>query len=88
MKVDLDVYKINRKPIQTWYLNNKDNVKSAAEAASLMATASHTPVIVCCFYIGEVDGWSESILKSIEDLTQFYGYKEILNKSEGYPRNE
>lgn len=85
MKVDIELYKINREPIQNWYLNNKSGVKSPSETASLMACASHTPVIVCCFYIGEIDGWSEDILESIQRLINFYGYKEIENIPEGYP---
>jgi hypothetical protein len=83
MKVNIDDYKVGRAFVQKWYLE-KGNGKPA-EAASIIATAIHTPIIVVAFWIGEVDGWSPETLNTIARMVQFYKYTEVLGKPDTYP---
>jgi hypothetical protein len=84
MIVDLNKYTVNKKPIQDWYRNNKDNAPIGLMVSS-MAVSTMCPCIVVAFYIGEVSGWPQEILESIERLTKFYDYTEVIGKPESYP---
>lgn len=83
MIVDLERYSLSKKLVQDWFLSQK--IKDINSAVPILACSTLIPCIVIAFYIGEVDGWSPEILRKIKVLTEFYGYKEIINKPAGYP---
>jgi hypothetical protein len=82
MIVDLNRYKVQKDIIQRWYL------KDGGDPSKLLAPIANStmvPCIVIAFYIGEVDGWSPEIRRSIDSLTKFYGYTEIQGKPDNCP---
>lgn len=83
MTIDLSRYDINKKFIQNWFLTQGKG--SVHNSVPILACSLLVPCIVVAFYIGEIDGWSPEILRKIEVLKDFYGYKEITNKPESYP---
>jgi len=81
--MNIDHYKTAKAEIQSWYLR-QDN-KDPVWCVSLISASSHVPAIVCAFWIGEVSGWPESILKNIENLYLGYSYKNIEGIPDSYP---
>lgn len=84
MVVDINTYSINKAFIQEWFLKNR-NGESIGTIISLLACSTMCPCIVVAYWIGEVSNWHPDALLSIERLTEFYGYTEILNKPPGAP---
>lgn len=82
MKIYLDRYVVGKKTMQEWYLKQHMGI---CECISLISVTTHIPVIVCAFYIGEVAGWPEEVLETIERLKKSYGYTEIVGIPEGFP---
>jgi hypothetical protein len=82
MIIDLNKYLINKEIIQRWYLDKGGDPR---KLISVLASATMVPCIVIAYYIGEIDGWSPEIRHSIDSLTKFYGYTEILNKPANCP---
>lgn len=82
MTIDLNHYISSKVAIQKNYLRRPE--VSLSETASLMATATHVPVIACHFYLGELTGWKEESLEAISRLIDFYGYTKIDSIPEGY----
>lgn len=83
MRINLETYKLSKKFIQETYISRYKN--DLDFGISFLSAVTYVPVIVCAFYIGEVDGWSDKILNIIDRMTDFYGYKEILGIPESYP---
>lgn len=86
MIVDLKHYELSKNFIQRTFLSQK-NVE-IKNVVSLISAATHVPVIVCYFYIGELLNWPEEILRSINNLLIFYGYEEVTNIPESYSRSK
>jgi hypothetical protein len=82
MVADLDRYIVQKDVIQRWYLRDKGD---PSKLLSPIANATMVPCIVIAYYIGEIDGWSPEIRRSIESLMKFYGYTEIQNKPDNCP---
>ena len=83
MKINLNHYIVGKVFIQEWFLRKAKD--EPGYAVSLLAVSTHTPAVVVAFFISEVDNWSPETIKIIDDLTKFYGYKEIIGVPEGYP---
>ena len=83
MRIDVNFYIINKPFVQKWFIDQ--GTLGPAEGSSIMACALHVPVIVCNLWIGEVSGWKEETLDTIENLIKFYGYTQIDNVPDGYP---
>jgi len=81
MVVDLDKYRINRRFIHEWFIDNAEGDVNAA--ISILAQATMCPCIVVAYFLGEVTGWTPELARHIETLRKFYGYTEIRNKPEG-----
>jgi len=83
VRVSITAYDVNRPFIQKWF--SEQTSFGGPEGAAIMSAALHVPVIVCNFYIGEVSGWKQDTLDTIESLTKFYKYSEIEGIPDGYP---
>lgn len=81
--MNLNLYLNTKKDIQDLILKQKG--VDIIEAFSLVAVATHTPAIVCAFYIGEITGWPQEILDNIQTLIKTYGYINIEGIPESYP---
>lgn len=84
MQVNIDSYKLNKAFVSKWYEKNKRDY-SPSQAVSILSVSTMVPCIVIAYWIGEITGWPQEILHTIEVLMKFYGYTEILNKPEGAP---
>lgn len=83
MTIDIERYSVQKKFIQDLYLSRY--VGEPSRAIGHIASATMVPAIVVASYIGEIDGWSEELTKSIKTLQDFYGYTTIENKPAGFP---
>lgn len=46
---------------------------------------SFVPIIVALFYLGDEFGYSEDVIKHINELRKFYDYREVVGVSDGAP---
>jgi len=76
MKIELSKYRINKPYIQEWVTVKKPD--DIAHTASSLAIILSCPVIVVYHYLGEVLGFNEEILGSIERLKKFYQITEVV----------
>jgi hypothetical protein len=84
MKIDCNFAAAqNKKHVQAWFL--RDYKDRPGYAISLIAASIHVPCIIIAYWIGPVCDWHPEVIKAIENLTESYGYTEILNKPEGAP---
>jgi hypothetical protein len=83
MRLDLDTYAVNRKPIQGWYRSHSD--QDIRSVIANWAISTHCPCIILCFFMAEDIGYTPELLQMIDSLSRFYGYTEILNQKEGSP---
>lgn len=74
MRVDISLYDSQREAAQCWY---KERDLALDEASSRMALWTGVPVIVCCFWIGEITGFSDKLLNKMRRIVEFYDYREI-----------
>lgn len=82
---DMKKYNVERKnAVLAWYRQNGDRYGDGM-SISIQAQSSSCPCIIVAMWLGEEFGWSEEILKSIQVLTDFYGYTEIRNKPVSCP---
>lgn len=79
MVENLSKFSVDRKKnVQTWFLTlGKPMGLSMAIGAA--ADFSGCPCIVICYWIAEVDGWSDELLRIKKVIVDFYGYKALLN---------
>lgn len=83
MYIDLETYSASKRAVITWLsTRNREDLLSDISMAS---TFTFCPCIVVAYYAGEAFGFTEGLKKYIENLKDFYGYTEILNKPEGSP---
>lgn len=74
---------LNKKFVQEWWKRSgKDSPESAI---SIMAGATMVECINIAFWIAEVENYPDWLKTKVDCLIKFYGYKEIVNKSEGCP---
>lgn len=79
MVLDCNKYRLSFKDIQYYSKNKKD--KELIDSISMIAIATNVPIIIVCYYIGELYGF-DSILKSmIQRLRKFYHVKQVLNST-------
>jgi hypothetical protein len=84
VKINIDDYKNSKAFIQDWFLKNGEG--KITETVSIMGPSTMVPCIVIAFWIGEVTNWDKEALESIQTLTEFYDYTEILNIPDSYPK--
>ena len=48
----------------------------------MYAATSACPIFVVYLYIGEVIGYNEWLMKSLDSVAKFYDYTEIIGESE------
>lgn len=69
-------YAVQRKPIKLWIDNRPD--KNPVELISEMAVHTGCPIIVVCYFLGELVGFTPELQSKIESLKKFYGVTEVL----------
>ena len=74
MKIDVELYRINKPGFIQFYLDKKDH-HDIGYITSMMACVTHVPCYVVYYYIGEEFGFSEEILNGMESLKRFYEYE-------------
>ncbi len=82
MVIDLNKYTVNKAFVIQWY---KDNGKDAEATISIMACSIMVPCLVLAFYLAEEIGFTEELIRKIDILIKFYGYKKILNQQSDSP---
>ena len=85
MIIDLDKYSINRKFIQETYANNRSRYRNIGEAISLFASSTHCPYICLALYLGETEGFTPELIRTIDTQISYYGYTEIHGQLPGSP---
>lgn len=84
MRMNIDSYKVNKAFVQKWYEDNKDKMEIGMIISSL-ACSTMCPCVVIAYWVGESANWPKEVIETIERLTKFYGYSEIVGKPEGSP---
>lgn len=86
MMEDLSKFSPDRKKnVQDWFLTIGKPM-GISRAVGSASDFSGVPCIVVCYWIAEVDGWSEDLLFSYKVIKDFYDYTEIRNAPEGSPK--
>jgi hypothetical protein len=80
MIIDIKNNSINKTFVQDYFLRQNNN--DFETAASVMACATHVPVIVCVIWIGEILGWTPEVINKIKRLKKFYRYTKIIGAPE------
>lgn len=81
MIYDLDKYRHVVKPqVVVWRETRPDEPQQ--EAIRLLALSTGCPIMVVAHYIGEIEGYSQSLLDYIKTLDNFYKPEQILGLSE------
>jgi hypothetical protein len=83
MLVDLNRYLTRKEYIQKIFTDRKD--LTFEKGIGIAAVATHVPVIVCAFYLGELLNWPQNAIDSIERLKKSYNYTEIKGIPDSYP---
>ena len=85
MILDLKKYAVNKRFIQDFYRQNKDNNESIGKSIAICSSAIHCPSLALCFYLAEDIGYVPDLIKVIETLISFYGYTQILGQQKDSP---
>lgn len=83
MRIDLQIYKINREFVHKWFLEKGNG--DISRSISILAIVTGCPCIVIAYWLGEITNWPSDVIYSIQALKQFYGYSEILNTPTNTP---
>lgn len=83
MKIDLNIYTVNRKFMRDWIARNPHH--ELVSGISLIAPSIHCPNLVLTFYAAEIVGFTPELVKSIEGLIHDYHVTEISNQLPGSP---
>jgi hypothetical protein len=83
MVLDVELYRINRKFIHSYYEDHKD--EDINRMISSLSVSTMVPCICVAYYVGEVSGWPEEVIETIKRLTKFCGYSKIINVPDGCP---
>jgi len=81
--LDIELYRINKKFIHSYYENHKD--EDIYKIISSLSVSTMVPCVAVAYYIGEISGWPEEVIDTIKRLTKFYGYSKIINVPDGCP---
>lgn len=84
MVVDINKYVLSKEFVQNYL--KKNTAFDTRGAISMISATSGVPVIVCAFYAGEIFGWTDEILGAIRSLRDSYGYTDIINMPEDFPK--
>jgi len=76
VRIDLNLYGVNKEPARKWFFDNDLTVN---EAASRMAIFTGAPIIICLVWLYEFNGHNEELLDKMRGIIKFYGYTEISN---------
>lgn len=83
MKIDLNKYAINKKPVQKWYKEHAE--EGVNKSIGILGSSVHCPFICLAFYLAEDIGFTEELIQTIDSLIKFYGYTDIQGQKEGSP---
>lgn len=79
MIIDCDKYRLNVKDI-SMMLNDKTPAERL-DAIGSVAVSTGVPIIVVCFYVGELYGFSSQLYAKIDRLKAFYCITGVLGVS-------
>ena len=87
MRVDLDIYAINRQFIKNWYQSCIDRGAEVdiGKGISICAASTHCPCIAMAFYLSEELGFTKELTNTIDNLIKFYDYTEITGQKTNSP---
>lgn len=75
MTLDADHYRINVQPIAD--LTREKTEAERIQMLGVLAISTGVPIIICCVYLGELYGFSEELVKTMERFKTFYHITEV-----------
>jgi hypothetical protein len=82
MVMDLRKYETNKVPFLFWYKQNTRYGMSMA--VSIYASSSHVPCLALCLFLAYEFGYTEEILRLINNFIKTYTYTKIVGHKEGF----
>ncbi len=76
MIVDCNQYRLSFKDVEN-LLQDKTE-KEIAEYIGMIAVATAVPIIVVCCFIGEIKGFTPTLLARIDSLKTFYSVDKVI----------
>lgn len=83
MTIDIARYDVNKVYVQKYWRDQTK--KNLNHSISHLAGILMVPCIAIVYWIGEIEGYTPEIMKSIGRFKEFYGYTKIEGKAEGAP---
>jgi hypothetical protein len=77
MIYDLGAYRYTIKPVIKEWIDYKGRDK---HTESMLSISTGCPIVVVCYFIGELYGFDTELINRINRLEKFYKVDKILNK--------
>lgn len=76
MNMSKTKYKVVKVFIEDWILSHPD--KDPFKEISELSLATYCPIVIVCYFIGEIRGFTPEIKETLQRLKDFYQIEEIV----------